>query len=237
MWCWCGAATARCVPLRSGAVVDEETGDALWYIDVPQMAEDGVTPLKDANGDPIVKKETTNTFTNATQYATGDILPKAYGGFGTNLSAYGFDFGISFAYQFGGRIYDNTYAALMHQGTSDDAGQNWHSDILNAWTPENKVTEVPKLNYNGDGYANAVSTRFLTSSDYLSINNITFGYTVPKRVTQKIGVQTFRVYCAADNVAVFSARKGLDPRQSYSTSSNSYYSPMRTASVGVMMTF
>ena len=108
---------------------------------------------------------------------------------------------------------------------------------MNAWTPENKVTDVPMVNYNGDGYANGVSTRFLTSSNYLSINNITFGYTVPKRMTQKIGVQNFRVYCAADNIAVFSARKGLDPRQSYSTSSNSYYSPMRTISAGVTMTF
>ena len=93
------------------------------------------------------------------------------------------------------------------------------------------------LNYNGDGYANGVSTRFLTSSNYLSINNITFGYTVPKTFTQKIGVQNFRIYFAADNVAVFAARKGLDPRQSYSTSSNSYYSPMRTMSAGVTMTF
>ena len=222
--------------IREYAGVDPENGDALWYVDVPQVGEDG-TPLKDANGEPVVKKETTNEYTNATRYATGDILPKAYGGFGTNLSAYGFDFGISFAYQFGGRIYDNTYAALMHQGTSDDAGQNWHKDVLNAWTPENTVTDVPMLNYNGDGYANGVSTRFLTSSNYLSINNITFGYTVPKTFTQKIGVQNFRVYFAADNVAVFAARKGLDPRQSYSTSSNSYYSPMRTMSAGVTMTF
>ncbi|MBR6629962.1 MAG: TonB-dependent receptor, partial [Bacteroidaceae bacterium] len=118
--------------IREYAGVDPENGDALWYVDVPQVGEDG-TPLKDANGEPVVKKETTNEYTNATRYATGDILPKAYGGFGTNLSAYGFDFGISFAYQFGGRIYDNTYAALMHQGTSDDAGQNWHKDVLNAW--------------------------------------------------------------------------------------------------------
>ena len=109
--------------IREYTGVDPENGDALWYVDVPQVGEDG-TPLKDANGEPVVKKETTNEYTNATRYATGDILPKAYGGFGTNLSAYGFDFGISFAYQFGGRIYDNTYAALMHQGTSDDAGQN-----------------------------------------------------------------------------------------------------------------
>ncbi len=222
--------------LREFAGVDEETGDALYYVDVPQVAEDG-TPVLDANGDPVMIKETTTNAPNATRYATGDILPKFYGGFGTSFNAYGFDFGMSFAYQLGGRIYDNTYAALMHEGTSDDLGYNWHKDIANAWTPENKVTDVPKVNYNGDGYANYLSTRFLTSSNYLSINNITFGYTLPKALTMKMGIQNFRVYCAADNVAVFSARKGLDPRQSFTAASNEYYSPMRAISAGVSMTF
>ena len=105
--------------IREWAGVDEETGAAMWYIDVPQMAEDGVTPLKDANGEPIVKKETTTSYTNATRYGTGDILPKAYGGFGTNLSAYGFDFGISFSYQLGGKIWDYTCAELQEMKLFD----------------------------------------------------------------------------------------------------------------------
>ena len=69
-------------------------------------------------------QEKTTDAPNATRTATGDILPKVYGGFGTSLNAYGFDFSISFAYQLGGRMYDNGYVFLMISGT--DAGQNWH---------------------------------------------------------------------------------------------------------------
>lgn len=61
-----------------------------------------------------------------------------------------------------------------------DAGHNWHSDIANAWTPENRYTNVPRIDAM-DEYTNASSDRWLISSDYLSINNITLGYTVPKQ--------------------------------------------------------
>lgn len=124
----------------------------------------------------------------------------------------------------------------MHAGGSYDVGHNWHKDILNAWTPDNKNTDIPRLNYT-DQYANYLSDRFLTSSDYLSINNITFGYTLPKNLTTKFGVSNLRLYMAVDNVAVISARKGLDPRQSYSTSENSNYSPIRSISGGISLSF
>lgn len=210
--------------LRKYAGVDPENGEALYYLDV-----------KDKDGN-ITEVTTTNNGANATRYASGDILPKVYGGFGTTLNAFGFDFGISFAYQLGGRVYDNTYSSLMHGGTSSNRGSNWHMDILNAWTPENTSSNIPRLNYN-DKYTNYLSDRFLTSSDYLSINNITFGYTLPKNFTVKFGVSSLRLYLAADNVAVFSARKGLDPRQSYTASANSYYSPIRSISGGVTLSF
>ena len=39
------------------------------------------------------------------------------------------------------RIYDSMYSSFMHAGSN--IGSNWHKDILNAWTPENKNTNVP----------------------------------------------------------------------------------------------
>lgn len=36
-----------------------------------------------------------------------------------------------------------------------------------------------------DQYTNRLTDRFLTSSDYLSLQNITLGYTLPKSLTRK----------------------------------------------------
>jgi TonB-linked SusC/RagA family outer membrane protein len=211
--------------LREYAGVDETTGDALWYVD-----------KKDAQG-TIVGKETTTNWSTATQYEQGDILPKIYGGFGTAIDAYGFDLSVDFAYQWGGRVYDNTYSVLMHSGYGSDAGRNWHTDILGAWTPENPKTDVPRLN-SQDQYANATSTRFLVSSDFLSLQNVTLGYSLPGKWLKKLKIEKFRLFGVADNVALFSARQGLDPRQSYTaTYSGSLYTPVRSISGGINITF
>jgi hypothetical protein len=132
-------------------------------------------------------------------------------------------------------LYDNTYAALMHNGRS--AGTNWHVDILNSWTPDNTETDVPRLNPS-DTYTTSVSDRFLISSNYLSLQNITIGYTLPSKLSKKLHIEKLRIYGVADNVALLSARQGLDPRQGYLTSSSaSMYSPIRSISGGVSITF
>ena len=168
--------------------------------------------------------------------ATGDLLPDVYGGFGTGIEFHGFDFSIQFAYQLGGKIWDYTYQDLMHGGAADEAGHNWHKDIANAWTPENRFTNVPRLDAI-DSYTNASSDRWLISSDYLSINNITVGYTFPKMWARTIGFNSIRIYGAADNVALFTARKGMDPRKGFTSTSTSTYGALRTFSGGIKLTF
>jgi hypothetical protein len=163
-------------------------------------------------------------------------MPKVYGGFGTTVQAYGFDFSAQFSYQLGGYIRDTGYQLLMHGGSSSDMGRNWSTDIRNAWTPENTDTDVPRL-CTSDKYTNSTSDRFLTSSNYLSINNITVGYTFPSTLTSKFLVSKMRVYFTADNLALFSARNGLDPRQSFTTATTSRYTAIKTLSGGVSLTF
>ncbi len=168
--------------------------------------------------------------------ATGDLMPDVYGGFGTSIEFYGFDLGIQFSYQLGGKIWDYTYQDLMHGGAIADVGSNWHKDIANAWTPENRITDVPRLNTQ-DSFTNSSSDRWLVSSNYLSINNITLGYTLPKKLTRSLGLNSVRIYGAADNVALFCARKGMDPRQSYTMSTTATYGALRTISGGIKVTF
>jgi putative ragA protein len=147
------------------------------------------------------------------------------------------DISAQFAYQLGGKLYDNTYHELMHYG--DNLGMNFHKDALKAWTPENPNTNVPRLNSSDDSNQK-YSSRFLVSSDYLSVNNVTVGYTLPKKWSNKIGLGSIRIYFSGDNLAVFSAREGLDPRIVFGgtgTADNTSYSALRTISGGINLTF
>lgn len=213
--------------LKRFAGVDPDNGQALYYVDPD-------------NGD----WSTTSNYDAAQLSDCGDILPKVYGGFGTTIKAYGFDLSASFSYQLGGKFYDGTYQSFMHNGGSGMQGFNWHKDILNAWTPENRYTNVPRLDAS-DACYQLDSDRYLVSSDYLSVNNITLGYTLPKSLLEKIGISGLRVYVSGDNLGVISARKGLDPRESFglgssthdSGASQSSYSVMKSIVGGISLTF
>lgn len=95
---------------------------------------------------------------------------------------------------------------------------------------------MPRIN-SADTYTNATSDRFLVSSDFLSLNNITLGYTLPQKWTKVVGIESLRIYGAAENVALWTKRRGLDPRQGYVNSDNSTYSPIRTISGGIRVQF
>ena len=203
------------------AGVDPTNGKALYW-------------AQDEEGNPI--KTDDYAIAQSFKVKTDDLLPKVYGGFGTTVEAFGFDASVQFSYQMGGKIYDSGYSRLMHGGTGSFAGNNWHKDIYNAWTPENPNTDVPRLNSN-DKYANSTSTRFMVSSNYLSLNNISIGYSLPSKLINKMKIEKVRIYLAADNVALWTARKGLDPRQSFTAATTARYTPIRTVSGGINLTF
>ena len=217
------------------AGVDPHTGLALYYAKT-QPASDATDEEIAAFVPEIYVTSDYSVAQKTYREATGDMAPDVYGGFGTSLEFYGFDLSVQFSYQLGGMLYDNTYAKMMHGGTSSSVGTNWHNDIANAWTPENRFTDIPRLNYN-DKYTNSTSDRWLVSSDYLSLNNITFGYTFPKKWLRAIGLNSIRIYGAADNVALFSARKGMDPRKGTMSTTTSTYGALRTFSGGIKVTF
>ena len=246
--------------LTEYAGVDHETGYAMYKAYGPledkeghklydpinkaeiDAAQKAGTDVPDAIWDPahVGEFDTYNwqKAYNTNRKSTGNIMPKVYGGFGANMKIYGVDFGFTFSYQAGGRIYDNTYASLMNGGRASDMGNAYHEDLLNSWTPENKESNIPAMMAESTyKYANSLSTRFLTSSNYLSLNNISLGYSFPTKLVKKLGLSELRVYGAAENVALWSKRKGLDPRQSYTASSNATYSAVRSISGGVKVSF
>ena len=205
------------------------------------QAEDGQAMYwaKKTNDDGTEEEYKTTDWSAANstnRVATGNLLAPVFGGFGTSIAAFGFDLSVQFSYQLGGRLYDSGYIRLMHNGGTSNAGQNWHMDILNAWTPENTTSDIPRVCAT-DQYTTATSDRWLVSSNYLSLNNVTFGYTIPQKWTRKIKIEQCRFYVAGDNLAVFSARTGLDPRQGITSATTALYTALRTVSGGVKLTF
>ena len=223
--------------IKDYAGVDPDTGESLWWKN---------TFEQDANGNDVLVdgkkvwtgRETTKKYSEADYYVVEEsTVPPFYGGFGTSVQAYGFDFSINCSFQLGGKQYDGTYASFMSSPSSNHTGYQIHEDILNAWTTSNTTSNIPRFQFS-DLYTTSFSSRFLTSSSYLNIENINLGYTLPAKWTRKAQIEKLRIYLSCENVGYFSARRGFDPRQSYVNTANATrYSPMRTFSMGASVTF
>ena len=113
--------------------------------------------------------------------------------------------------------------------------------MRNMWTENNRKTDVPRLS-NGLGanaaYANATSSRFLTSNSFFSLNSVQVGYNFPKKLVEKIKLNRLHVYVSADNLAIATARKGYNPMTSFTGTSDTHaYSPLSTVMGGIKLSF
>jgi TonB-linked SusC/RagA family outer membrane protein len=206
------------------AGVDPANGKALWYAE--EKDEDG-----NVTGDKVVTEAG-----EATRYQLGkSALPDLYGGVETLVDWKGVDFSIQAAFQSGGYSWDTHYQGLMT--TMDEATSGVHKDVAaRRWTAPGQLTDVPRLQY-GLGNQTSTSDRFLVSKSYFGINNITLGYTLPKRWVEKISIDRVRIYLTGENVALFSARQGYDPRIYISGAGTYAYTAMRSFSLGLNISF
>lgn len=217
--------------LPSYAGVDQTTGEALYYYD-PDVPESDRHSYPSKN-----KTETTTDWSKASYYVHGSTLPKVTGGFSTTLEIYGFDISAYFDYQLGGKTYDFRYASLMSP-SKQASGVTFSTDIFKSWTPQNTSSNIPRFYY-GDNYTTSLSDRFLTSARYLNFASFTVGYTLPTQLIMRTKyISKLRVYVTGENLCFWSARKGLDPRFSYTeNAAMGDYSPVRTISGGIQITF
>ncbi len=228
--------------LREWAGVDPADGTAMWYeyyFDANGNGAldkgEGITSLfeyQQENPGKKISVTTTKTYADATQkYVNKSAIPVINGAFKLSARYKSFNFTTQFLYSLGGWAYDGEYAVLM---SNDVVGQNnWSTDIMARWQKPGDITNVPKLDNHDHTNVNSGSTRFLTKSDYLALNNIRIGYKPPKRFTDKIGF-TFTVFLSGDNLFLLSARSGFNPSTSEDGSSSMYrYSPLSTYTFGI----
>lgn len=203
--------------MKEYAGVDRETGKPLWYLN-----ETG--------------NETTSDYNAAAKRYVGDADPNVLGGFGTNLRWKDIDFGLSFNYRLGGKVYDSG-AAFTGFGM---AFRTPLKDVaLNSWTEENKDAKYPQYIYSDPYNVTSTSSRFLYSGNYLRISNLTLGYTLPKKWTTKILIQRLRAYISVDNLYTFTASDfvGYNPETSANGVIAWQYPATRTFIGGIQLTF
>lgn len=94
----------------------------------------------------------------------------------------------------------------------DIPAANWTTEALERWTGVGTSTTFPRL-VQGDPNKNFSnpSTFHLSNGSYFRIKTIQIGYTVPKTVTNKIGLHKLRMYTGANNLFTFTGYKGFDP--------------------------
>lgn len=89
---------------------------------------------------------------------------------------------------------------------------NWSSDALDRWTGVGTSNTYPRL-VNGDPARNfsTPSSFHFSSGAYFRIKTIQVGYTLPKSLVSKVGLQQLRVYLSSNNLFTITEYSGYDP--------------------------
>lgn len=208
-----------------------------WYGVDP---EDGAGLYRAATYDPSEsrvprKGDTLTTLVNNGQYHyAGSAIPDFYGGITNSFRYKAIELSILINYQVGGKIYDQTYATLMHNGTYGNA---LSVDALNRWQSPGQKTNVPRMDNAKVGQWDAQSDRWLTSASFLNIRAVNLMYNLPAKFIAKANAQSARVYLSAENLWLFSARKGMNVSQAFTGVTSNAYTPARILTAGINVTF
>lgn len=165
----------------------------------------GVNP---ANGDALFYDLTGNTTTVApasNRQIVGKSLPGFTGGFSQTFRYRQFDLTAFFHFKTGHKIYLEEHA--LYNETNMSGTLNQLKSQLNAWTPENPITEVPQarlFEVNGS----QPSTRYLSKADFIRLNHLELGY---QFAGFRSNHTSLRLYLAAQNLLTITPFKGLDP--------------------------
>lgn len=162
-------------------------------------AKPGDIKFEDANGDGVIDQ-------NDRVYA-GSPTPKFSFGFGGNASWKNFDLAVFFQGTQGNKIYNGFRQDLESMSLEE----NYAKSTLNAWTPTNTNTDMPRAVINDPNYNSQTSTRFLENGSYLRFKTLQFGYTLPKASLDRAGITNCRFYLSFDNLFTITGYKGFNP--------------------------
>ncbi|WP_439184434.1 TonB-dependent receptor [Carboxylicivirga taeanensis] len=168
----------------------------------------------------------------------GTGLPKVEYSLTFNASYKNFDFSMLWYGVAGNKIYNGIGYNLSNMS----GGSNYLSSTLDAWTPDNTNTSVPRAVL-GDpnGNAKVASDRYLEDGAYLKLKNLQIGYSLPQSILEKVSIDKLRIYVGAQNLLTLTDYSGLDPEISRdvfnSGTDRSVYPQTRMITTGVQLSF
>ncbi|EGJ70985.1 TonB-dependent receptor plug [Bacteroides coprosuis DSM 18011] len=166
---------------------------------IQSKAAPGDIRFRDVNGDGTINEDD--------KVYAGSGIPKVEANLNLGGSYKGFDFSVVLGSAFGHKIYNaNKY---FYEGMNSSS--NFLHSSLNAWTPENPNTSVPRAIFQDPNGNLKESTRFLEKGDFLRLRQLQFGYTLPKALTMKAYIEHLRFYVSGENLFTITGYDGIDP--------------------------
>lgn len=199
------------------------------------VSDVGTIKVKDINGDGVIDDVNDRTF-------IGNPTPTFTGGFTNYLSYNKFDLSISTAFDVGGQILN---AAKWAYQTNMDGSRVPLKAALDHWRslsdPGSGI--YPRTKTGTTAIGREVNSQWLESASYLSIKNITLGYTLNLKPNAMF--RSLRAYTSIQQLFVFTGYSGMnpeislsgqDPTQGIKVDEQGYPIP-RTVSFGLSATF
>jgi TonB-dependent starch-binding outer membrane protein SusC len=167
---------------------------------VQPLAKPGDLKFVDQNGDGKLN-ESDKVF-------KGNAFPDFTYGLNANFEYKGFD--LSFFFQ--GVQNVEVFNGLKSSTLMPTQGYNMLADIKDAWTPENRDSNIPRVSVKDEnGNFGTTSDWYIEDASYLRLKNLTLGYTVPNALTSKIGLSNLRFYFTGTNLLTLTDYSGFDP--------------------------
>lgn len=192
----------------------------------------GDIKYRDVNGDGVVD--------GGDQVAIGATSrPNMIYGVGASASWNGLDINVHFqgsgrtTFCIGGNgVYPFAYQGWGNVLTDVINSSRWiSSDISGDPATENVNAKYPRLSYGWNDNNYRPSTYWIRNGAYLRLKTLELGYTIPKKLVNKIRINNLRVFCIGTNLLTFSSFKLWDPEMQ-STNGAAYPLP-KSVTVGL----
>ncbi|WP_316814185.1 TonB-dependent receptor [Pedobacter heparinus] len=185
----------------------------------------GDLKYKDQNGDHVINA--------SDRVIIGNNIPNFYYGFGGEIGYKGFN--LNFLFQ-GVSNVDRYYQNLWYtSGIRYRRAIN--AKFLEAWTPENQNTTVPRVTTDGNADNTIASSYWVQDASFLRLKNIQLSYSIPAKWANKILASNIQIYANGQNLFTKTKFNGLDPETATPTNSMVEYPNVKIISFGVNVSF